>query len=147
MIKYDDIRDGLCDLIKERAGLSWLKVYFNHVNNAESDYAWIRLRPVRTDLGFGWFEVKLRVDITFCLHPDGFAEQHHDDYYSIAEKMDMATLHSVKIKDRYIVVQETDSRIFDGLLVWSTILEFSDYWHELPEHDKAELMKHLHLKM
>lgn len=147
MIRYADIRDGLSVLIKERAGLCTFKVHFNFNDNAEGNYVNVRLRPMRTDLGWGWVERKIRVDFQFHIAPDGFSEIRASDYYDIIDALDVATLHSIPIADRWIVVQDTSTIIFDNILTYSFVLEFSDYWHELPEQDKAELMKHLHLNL
>lgn len=144
MIKFSDIRDALSLLIKKRAGLN-LRVFFNHVNNCAEDYAWIRLRPARTDLGFGWLDRNIRVDIQIVLHPDGFAEFKHSDLYEIVDALDVATLHSIKIADRHITILETTSIIFDGILTYSFTLEFSDYYAELSANERAEFMRHLHL--
>ena len=146
MIKYADIRDGLCDLIRERAGIN-IKIHFNFNSEADGNYVYVRLRPARTDLGWGDFERKIRVDFQFHIAPDGFAEIRASDYYEIIDALDVATLHSIPIADRWIVVQDTSAIIFDNILTYSFQLEFSDYWHELPERDKAELMKHLHLNL
>lgn len=146
MIHFAEIRDSLVDLIKERAGLN-LKVYFNHVNDASVDYCQVRLRPSRTDWGDGWINRDIRVDFQFTLHPNGFAEQHHMDYYEIVDALDLATLNAVPIADRWITIYECSSRIFDGSLTYSFMLSFSDCWDELPEAERAELMKHLHLDL
>lgn len=147
MIRHADIRDSLVELIKERAGLSTLKVFFNFNANAEGNYVYVRLRPMRTDLGWGDFIRTIRVDFQFHIDPDGWGDICASDYYDIIDALDTATLHSIKIADRYIVVQETSSIIFDNILTYSFQLEFSDYWHELPERDKAELMEYLHLDL
>lgn len=146
MIKFADIRDSLVDLIKERAGLN-LKVYFNHVNDASLDYCWVRLRPARTDWGNGWMLRSLRVDFQIVLHPDGFAEQHHADYYEIIDALDNATMNSVKISDRNITIYDCSSIIYDGILTYSFKLDFDDCWDKIPAAEKAELMKHLHLDL
>lgn len=146
MIKFSDIRDALSLLIKKRAGLN-LRVFFNHVNNCAEDYAWIRLRPARTDLGFGWLDRNIRVDIQIVLHPDGFAEFKHSDLYEIVDALDVATLGAIKIATRYITILETTSIIFDGVLTYSFTLEFSDYYSELPANERAEFMRQLHLAL
>lgn len=147
MLRYADIRDGLSVLIKERAGLSNFMVFFNFNSEASGDYVYVRLRPARTDFGFGMMERNIRVDFQIHKAPNGFGEIRASDYYEIIDALDVATLHSIKLGDRYIVVQETSTMIFDNILTYSFVLEFSDYWHELPERDKDELMKHLHLDL
>lgn len=147
MIRYADIEDALSDLIKVEAGLP-LKVFFNHVNDASADYAWVRLRMGRTDLGFGWLERSIRVDISVHLEPKmPGAEIRHSDLLEICDALDVATLHAIPISGRFITVLETSSIIFDDILTYSFKLDFSDYYMSLPAESAAEFMENLVLNL
>ena len=147
MIKSSDIRDALSDLIKIKAGLN-LKVFFNHVNNAGGSYVWVRLRPRRTDLGFGSYDRKIRVDFQVVLSPDENAEIKHTRLYDIIDKLDSATCGAVQILDRFITVVDAESIIFDNILTYSFVLDFNDFLQRYA--DKAaefELMQELKLDL
>lgn len=146
MIKFEDIRDGLSDLIKVEAGLPLL-VCFNHVNDPEEDYAFVRLRTGRTDLGYGWLERSIHVDISIRLMPDAVGEIRHSTLYEYVDALDAATLHSIPIADRHITILETSSIIFDGVLTYSFRLDFSDYYQALPKREQADFMQELHLNL
>lgn len=145
MIKSSDLRDALADLIKVKAGLN-LKVFFNHVNNCADDYCWVRLRPKRRDEGFGRIQRKIRVDFQIVLSPNDKAEVKHTDLYNIIDALDMATSDAVKITDRYITVTDTETIIFDDILTYSFVLDFTDcvesYFDKLNEY---EFMKELEI--
>lgn len=146
MIRFADIRDALSDLIKTEAGLPLL-VFFNHVNDAEEDYAWVRLRMGRTDLGFGWLERSIHVDISIHLAPDATGEIRHGTLYEYVDALDAATLHSIPIADRHITILETSSIVFDDILTYSFKLDFSDYYVALPKREQAEFMQELQLNL
>ena len=147
MIRYADIRDALSDLIKVEAGLP-LKVFFNHVNDASESYALVSLRLERRDLGFGWFEHRVRTDIVIHLAPKmPGAEIRHSDLLEICDALDVATLHAIPISGRFITVLETSSIIFDDILTYSFKLDFSDYYMSLPAESAAEFMENLVLNL
>ena len=145
MITFKDICAGLDNLVNGRAGIN-VVTSVDDLSDAGKSFCWIRLRPARTDLGWGDFIKKIRVDLQFHITPDGFAEISQQDYLEIIDALDVATLNSIPIADRWVVVQDTSSIVFDNILTYSFQLEFSDFWHEIPEQDKVKLMKHLHLK-
>ena len=147
MIWYADIRDALSDLIKVKAGLP-LKVFFNHVNDASESYALVSLRLERRDLGFGWFEHRVRTDIVIHLAPKmPGAEIRASDLYEIAERLDVASLHAIPIADRHITILDTKFVVFDGLGTWSAVLDFSDYYQSLSSEDAATFMEELTLNL
>lgn len=145
MIKSSDLRDALSDLIKIKAGLP-LKVFFNHVNNCAQDYCWIRLRPKRRDEGFGYMQRKIRVDIQVVLAPDDNGEIQHTRLYDIIDALDEATCNSIPVLDRWLVVLDTETIIFDDILTCSFVLDFTDCLSTLPpELTEAEFMQWLEL--
>ena len=145
MIKSSDLRDALSDLIKIKAGLP-LKVFFNHVNNCAQDYCWIRLRPKRRDEGFGYMQRKIRIDIQVVLAPDDNGEVQHTRLYDVIDKLDEATCNSIPVLDRWLVVLDTETIIFDDIVTYSFVLDFTDCLSTLPpELAEAELMQWLEL--
>ena len=143
MIKSRDIRDALADLIKVKADLR-LKVFFNHVNNAADDYVWIKLIPARRDEGFGRFQRKIRVIMQVVLAPNG-GEVKHTDLYDIADKLDEATCGYIQIGDRFITIYDTEARIFDDVLTYEFLLDFTDCIDTSSDAEKYQLMRELHL--
>lgn len=147
MIKSSDLRDALADLIKVRAGLP-LKVFFNHVNNSSESYAWVRLRPKRRDEGFGYMQRTIRVDIRVVLAPDENGEIPHTRLYEIIDALDEATCNSIPVLDRWLVVLDTDTIIFDDILTYTFLLDFTDCLSSLPpEISEAEFMQELELAL
>ena len=146
MIKFQDIGDSLADLIKIKAGLNLL-VSFNDVADAAKNYVFVRLRPARTDLGWGFFDRSIRIDLQFHISPNGFGEIRHSDYYEIIDKLDAATLHCVKIAERFLPVYDTSTIIFDNIMTYSFRLDFTDAWDEIPLEERGKLMRHLHLNL
>jgi len=144
MIKSYDIRQALANLIKVKADLR-LKVFFNHVNNAVDDYVWIKLIPARRDEGFGRFQRKIRVIMQVVLAPDGNAEVKHTDLYDIADALDEATCGYIQIGDRFITIYDTEARIFDNILTYEFLLDFTDCIETASDAEKYELMRELHL--
>lgn len=143
MIKSRDIRDALADLIKIKADLR-LKVFFNHVNNAVDDYVWIKLIPARRDEGFGRFQRKIRVIMQVVLAPNG-GEVKHTDLYDIADKLDEATCGYIQIGDRFITIYDTEARIFDDILTYEFLLDFTDCIDTSSDAEKYQFMRELHL--
>lgn len=143
MIKSSDIRDALADLVKVKAALP-LKVFFNHVNNTSEDYVHIRLRPARRDEGFGRFQRKIRVIMQVVLAPDG-GEVKHTDLYDIADALDEATCGYIQILDRAITIYDTDARIFDNILTYEFLLDFTDCIETARDAERYELMRELQL--
>ena len=146
MIKFQDIGDSLADLIKIKAGLNLL-VSFNDVADAGQNYCWVRMRPSRNDLGWGFFDRSIRIDLQFHISPNGFGEIRHSDYYEIIDKLDAATLHCVKIAERFLPVYDTSTIIFDNILTYSLTLRWTDFADLMTPEDQRELMRHLHLNL
>lgn len=147
MIKSSDLRDALADLIKIRAGLN-LKVFFNHVNNCAEDYVWVRLRPKRRDEGFGYMQRTIRVDFQVVLAPDENGEVQHTRLYDIIDALDEVTCNSIPVLDRWLVVLDTETIIFDDILTYTFLLDFTDCLSSLPpEISEAELMQELELAL
>lgn len=145
MIKSSDLRDALSDLIKIKAKLP-LKVFFNHVNNCADDHCWIRLRPKRRDEGFGYMQRTIRVDIQVVLAPDINGQIPHTRLYDIIDALDEATCNSINVTDRWLVVLDTETIIFDNILTYSFILDFTDCLSTLPDDlAQAEFMRQLEI--
>ena len=146
MISSREIRDALSDLIKVRAGLD-LEVYFNHVLDTGHDYAWIQLRPERTDEGWNHFQRRLRVDIQVVLAPET-GEVKHTDLLDIADALDAATHGYIRIVDRAITIYETQAHIFDDILHYEFLLDFTDAIASLPEElEKYDFGENLDLDL
>lgn len=147
MIKSKDLRDALSDLIKVRAGLP-LKVFFNHVVNSSESYAWVRLRPTRRDEGFGYMQRRIRVDIQIVLAPDENGQVKHTDILSAFDALDEATCNSIPVLDRWLVVYDAETIIFDDIGTYSLFLDFVDCLSTLPpELSEAEYMQELELDL
>ena len=145
MIKSSELRDALADLIKVKANLP-LKVFFNTVNNAADDYVWVRLRPKRRDEGYGYMQRKIRVDFQIVLAPDVNGQVPYTRLYDIIDALDEATCNSIPVADRWLVVLDTETIIFDNILTYSFILDFTDCLSSLPDEiAQAEFMRHLEL--
>lgn len=141
MIKSREIRDALADLIKIKADLP-LKVFFNHVNNSAESYVWIKFIPTRRAEGFGVFQRRIRVIFQVVLAPVN-GEVRHTDLYDIAEKLDVAIGDYIQIKDRFITVYDGDARIFDGILTYEFMLDFTDCLDGLSDAERYEFMREL----
>ena len=147
MIKSADLRDALSDLIKVRAGLP-LKVFFNAVNNSSESYAWVRLRPTRRDEGFGYMQRRIRVDIQIVLAPDENGQVKHTDILDMFDALDESTCNSIPVLDRWLVVLDTETIIFDNIGTYSFMLDFTDCLSTLPpEISEAEYMQELELDL
>lgn len=151
MIKLADIYEALGGLIKEKAGLGeryGLKVHVNHVLQADHNYAWIKLRSLRRDEGYGLIGRAVGVDIMVVLKPDRYGEVKHSDLYEITDLLDMAINRYIEVKERAITVYESESRIFDDILTYSFKLDFADYIESLSTKDeRREFMQELHLAL
>ena len=143
MIKSRDIRDALADLVKVKAKLP-LKVFFNHVNNSADDYCWIKLVPARRDEGFGRFQRKIRVIMQVVIAPVG-GEVKHTDLYDIVDALDEATCGYIEIGDRFITIYDTEARIFDDILTYEFLLDFTDCIDTASDAERYELMRELQL--
>ena len=146
MIKSKDIRDALSDLVKIKAGLN-LRVHFNHVLQADENYCWIQLKPSRVDYGWDYFQRRIRVDIEVVLMPDEFGEVKHSDLYDIADALDEETHSYIQILDRCITINETSARIFDDILHYEFLLDFTDYISTLKPTDEKIFMQELTLTL
>ena len=147
MIKSKDIRDALSDLVKIKAGLN-LRVHFNHILQADEDYCWIQLKPSKRDEGGDYFQRTIRVDIEVVLKPDEFGEVKHTDLYDIVDALDEATHPVIKILDRYITIIDCVAHIFDEILHYEFLLDFTDYIAQLEtEGDATEFMQELTLTL
>lgn len=142
MLKSSDIRQALADLIKNKAGLP-LKVFFNQVADAGENYAWVRLRPSHKNLGYGYLDRKIRVDIQIVLAPvTGIVR--HTDLYDMVDALDAATCDPLKITDRFITVYDADFLIFDNILTYSFVLGFTDCTEDLPVTEEPTFARELY---
>ena len=145
MIKSSEIRQSIADLIKNKAGLP-LKVFFNQVENSAENYAWVRLRPSHRNLSYGYLERKIRVDIQIVLAPvNGIVR--HTDLYDMLDKIEVATCEPLKITDRFITIYDGEYIIFDNILTYSFMLDFTDCTEDLPVIDEPIYGENLDLKL
>lgn len=145
MITSRNLRDALADLIKVKAKLN-LRVFFNQVNNCAEDYVWVRLRPKRRDEGFGYMQRTIRVDFQVVLAPDDNGEVQHTRLYDIIDALDEATCNSIPVTDRWLVVLDTETIIFDNILTYTFLLDFTDCFSTLPpEITDYEFMRQLEI--
>lgn len=147
MIKSADLRDALVELIEDRAGLP-LITSFNYVNDPSESYAWVRLRPTRRDEGFGYMQRRIRVDIQIHLTPDENGQVKHTDILDMFDALDEATCNSIPVLDRWLVVYDAETIIFDNIGTYSFMLDFTDCLSTLPpEISEAEYMQELELDL
>ena len=146
MITSAQIRNALAELIKEKAGVN-LRVHFNHVLQADESYIWVQMRPGKKDFGGDYFQRTVRIDFQVVLKPDNFGEVKHTDLYDIAEKFDEAIHPTVKICDRFITVIDSQTHIFDNILHFEFMLDFTDYIVGNSDDDTAELMEELSVRI
>ena len=124
MIRSSDLREALASLIKIKAGLN-LRVFYNHVENCAENYCWVRLRPKHTNESFGIIQRKIRVDFQIVLSPIN-GQVKHTDLLDIIDKLDEVTCEPLKIGDRFITIYDAESIIFDNILTYSFIVDFTD---------------------
>ena len=113
-------------------------VHFNHVNNSSKSYIWVELRPQKRNLDSVHFQRILFIDLHVVLVPDTNAEVKHTDLWTIVDKLDTEITPCIKIKDRYITVQEINPYIFDNILHYEFTLDFTDYIEKENNHDFME---------
>ena len=90
--------------------------------------------------------VQIRVDIQIVLAPDEHGEVKHTDILDCIDKLDEATCNSIPVLDRWLVILDTETIIFDDIGTYSFQLDFTDCISTLPpELSEAEYMRQLEL--
>lgn len=143
LLTAKDFRKALCDLIKIKANLPY-DVFFNHVNDSGESYVWINVQPQKRSWDTAYFQRIINVDISVVLVPDKFTEVKHEELMDISDELDKAIMPCLQIRDRFINVQEFNSHIFDDILHYEFVLDFTDC---IPSDEyeglSYELMKNL----
>lgn len=125
MLTAKDFRKALCELINDKAKLPY-DVFFNHVNNSRESYVWIDVQPQKKSWDRVYFQRVMNVDIHVLLTPDEYAEVKHSGLMDIADALDSAIMPCLQVRDRFITVQEFSSHIFDDVLHYEFVLDFTD---------------------
>jgi len=135
MITAKELRAALVDLVKVKAGLSAYEVHFDNVKEASGSYFYIKVTSRRKTFDQVFYERSLAIDLQLILLPDGFNRIHRSELYDAVDALDRAVRPVFHVKDRFITVQETRSRIVDGVLHYEFDLDFADYLPvEMPPH-------------
>ena len=88
----------------------------------------------------------IRVDFQIHLAPDINGEIQHTRLYDIIDALDEATCNSIPVADRWLVVLDTETIIFDNILSYSFLLDFTDCLSTLPpEVTDYEFMRQLEI--
>ena len=133
MITAKELRAALVDLVKVKAGLSAYEVHFDNVKEASGSYFYIKVTSRRKTFDQVFYERSLAIDLQLILLPDGFNRIHRSELYDAVDALDRAVRPVFHVKDRFITVQETRSRIVDGVLHYE--FDFADYLPvERPPH-------------
>ena len=147
MITAKDFRKALKHLVSVKAGLPY-KVWFDYVQTSDQSYIWIDVHPQKTSWDNAYFQRILDVDIQVVLIPDEMGNVDRTDLLGISDKLDMAIMPCLRVKDRFITVQNFRSSIVDDVLHYEFTLDFTDY---VPngEYDGSnyELMKNLEVDL
>lgn len=145
MISTENIFYALKEVINRAA--PELFVTAEPLADSSESYAHISFRPIKKDFGYGLISRSIRVDISVVLSPN-LAEAPRADLYNIADKFDVAFCGYVQVLDRFITMYETNSRIFDSILHYEFLLEFSDYVEEIEQAKTQgyEPMQELHIR-
>ena len=143
MLTAKDFREALRKLITVKANLPY-DVFFNHVNNSNESYVWIDVQPRKKSWDKVYFQRVINVNIHVLLVPDEFTEVNHEELMDISDELDKAIMPCFQIKDRFVTVQEFNSHIFDDVLHYEFVLDFTDC---IPSDEyeglSYELMKNL----
>ena len=147
MLTGKDIRASLTDLINEKAGIPY-DVYFNHVNKSDTSYVWVNMSARKQSWDEVYFQRIIDVDIQVILFPDTYANVKHTDLWDISDALTQAIMPCLKIKDRFITVQDFHSDIVDDVLHYEFSLDFTDYVRSAKyEGAEYELMMNLELNL
>ena len=144
MLSYKALRDGL-SLALQRAAPQF-KIYFNQVQNSNTNYFFVQLKPYQRNLGFGQLDRRILVNISVVFVPDTFAQVKAADLYQIADRLNEVFGGCLKIADRYLTLYETGFNIFDSIGNYSFELSFSDTACD-DETACNDLMKNLEMEL
>lgn len=127
MITAKEMRAALVDLVKVKAGLSDYEVHFDNVKEASKSYFYITVKGRRKTFDPVYYERTLTIDLQLILLPDKFNRIHRSELYEAIDALDRTVRPVFHVKDRFITVQETRSRIVDDILHYEFDLDFTDY--------------------
>lgn len=126
MITATEFQKSLVDLIREKARLPY-KVWFDYVQKSNHSYIWIDIQPRKSSWDTAYFQRILDIDIQVVLMPDKLGNVLRRELWDINDKLDAAIMPYVQVKDRFITVQNFNSRIIDDVLHYEFTLDFTDY--------------------
>lgn len=147
LITAADIRKAFVDLINNEANIPY-EVHFNNVNKSNDSYVWVDLHEHKTSLDEAYFQWNISVDIQVIIFPSQFANVKHTDLWDISDALTGAIMPCLKIKDRFITIQEFDSYIIDDVLHYEFSMDFTDYVKSFKyEGSNYDLMQNLELAL
>ena len=146
MITAEEFQTELRKLLEEKMPEFEGKISFDFVEEPDESYIWIDVKTRKKSWDKVYFQRIFEIDIQVILLPDNFGIIKRSELWKITDKLDAAIMPCIKIKDRFITVQEFNSYIFDEILHYEFVLDFTDY---VPNDDCSnyELMKKLEVDL
>lgn len=126
MIPMKEIRAALVDLLRNKAGFSY-EVHFDHNRESSKSYFYIEISSRRKTVDPVYYDRSLSIDIQLRPLPDKFTRISKSELYDAEDKLDKTIRPVIRILDRFITVQDVNSRIVDGILHYQFNLNFTDY--------------------
>ena len=148
MITAKDFRAAFVDLIRNKANISY-DIYFNGINKSDTSYVWVNfIRARKTSWDNAYFQWNISVDIQVILISDDYAEVRYTDLWDISDSLTKAIKPYIKIKDRFVTIQDFDSSIVDDILHYEFDMNFTDYVPSAEyEETEYDLMKELEMEL
>lgn len=145
MITAEDFETAFVDLIHKNARLPY-DVSLDYIGNAKDSYIWVELQARKTNWDAAYFQWAINVDIQVILTPDDYAVVKYTGLWDIADSLTKAIMPCMRIKDRFITVQDFNASIIDDVLHYEFNLDFTDYvQNDEYEGAEYELMQDLKL--
>ena len=148
MITAKDFRAAFVDLLKNKANIPY-DVYFNSVNKSDTSYVWVNfVNAQKTSWDIAYFQWNISVDIQVVLVSNEYADVKYTDLWEISDSLTQAITPYIKIKDRFVTVQDFNSQIIDDVLHYEFDMNFTDYVPSAEyEESDYDLMKELEIEM
>lgn len=119
----------------------------NFLDSSEFDYVWVRLRESRNDIGQGYIERNISVDLQVVLQPEQNLAVLNSKLYTIADDFCTVFNEFLQVGDRFITLYNSSSHIFDSILTYSFNLQFADgVERKFHDEETFELMQTLKIK-
>lgn len=145
MLKAEDFQKALVNLVEK---ILPYNVSFDFVEEPDESYVWIDIKPRKKSWDKVYFQRILEIEIQVILIPDDFGIIKHSELWKIIDKLDAAIMPCIKIKDRFITVQDFKSYIVDDILHYEFALDFTDYVpNDEHEGNDYDLMENLEMKL